>query len=41
MKFLGIYHDYNLPNIDLPRLIEYIGNIAVLTSYNENDQSKT
>ena len=37
MNFLGIYHDYNLPKINLPRLIEYIGNIAVLTSYNENN----
>lgn len=37
MKFLGIYHDYNLPKVNLPRLIEYIDNIAVLTSYNENN----
>ena len=35
MKFLGVYHDYNLPKINLPRLIEYIGNIEVLTSYSQ------
>ena len=34
MKYLGIYHDFNLPNINLPRFIEYIGNIDILTSYN-------
>lgn len=34
MKYLGIYHDYNLPNINLPRLIEYVNNIELLSSYN-------
>lgn len=34
MKYLGIYHDFNLPNINLPRLIEYIDDVEVLTSYN-------
>ena len=34
MKYLGIYHDYNLPNHNLPRLIEYINNIEILTYYN-------
>lgn len=34
MKYLGIYHDYNLPNVNLPRLIEYVHNIELLTSYN-------
>jgi hypothetical protein len=33
MKYLGIYHDYNFPNINLPRFIDYINNIEVFTSY--------
>ena len=37
MKYIGIYHDYNLPNINLPRFIEYINNIVVFTSYNEDN----
>ena len=37
MKYLGVYHDYNLPNINLPRIIEYIGNIELLASYNEEN----
>lgn len=37
MKYLGVYHDYNLPNINLPRFIEYIGNIELLASYNEEN----
>ena len=35
MQYLGIYHNYNLPNINLPRFIDYIHDIELLTSYNE------
>ena len=34
MKYLGIYHDYNLPNVNFPRLIEFVNKIELLTSYN-------
>ena len=34
MQYLGIYHNYNLPNINLPRFIDYIHDIELLTSYN-------
>lgn len=35
MNYLGIYHNYNLPNIDSPRLFTYVNNVDVIINYNE------
>ena len=35
MNYLGIYHDYNLPNIDSPHLFTYVNNVDVIINYNK------
>jgi hypothetical protein len=36
MKFIGIFHNNNLPKHDYRRLFTYVGNVEVIIFYNED-----
>jgi hypothetical protein len=36
MKFIGIFHNQNLPKHDYRRLFTFVGNADVIISYNED-----